>query len=94
MSHSLRHKAPDTESEASAADVAAIIKQIRQDNVSAVFMENIADNRMIEQISRETGAKIGGKLFSGALSGPEEPASTYLKMMQYNVDTIIRALSH
>lgn len=83
-----------TESEASAADVAAIIRQIREDNVTAVFMENIADNRMIEQISRETGAKIGGKLFSDALSGSEGPASTYIEMMQYNVDTIVKALSH
>ncbi len=83
-----------TESEASAADVAAIITQIREDNVTAVFMENIADNRMIEQISRETGAKIGGKLFSDALSSSEGPASTYIEMMQYNVDTIVKALSH
>jgi zinc/manganese transport system substrate-binding protein len=83
-----------TESEASAADVAAIITQIREDNVTAVFMENIADNRMIEQISRETGAKIGGKLFSDALSSSAGPASTYIELMQYNVDTIVKALSH
>jgi len=81
-----------TGSEASAADVAKLIKQIRHDKVNAVFMENIADNRLIEQISRETGAKVGGKLYSDALSSPEQPAATYLKMMQYNVDTIVNAL--
>ena len=81
-----------TGSEASAADVAALIKQIRHDNVNAVFMENIADNRLIEQISRETGVKIGGKLYSDALSAADEPAATYLQMMQYNVDTIVNAL--
>jgi zinc/manganese transport system substrate-binding protein len=81
-----------TGSEASAADVAKLIKQIRHDNVNAVFMENIADNRLIEQISRETDAKVGGKLYSDALSSPDQPASTYLKMMQYNVDTIVNAL--
>ena len=81
-----------TGSEASAADVAALIKQIRHDKVNAVFMENIADNRLIEQISRETGAKMGGKLYSDALSSPDQPAATYLKMMQYNVDTIVNAL--
>ncbi|PKH05621.1 metal ABC transporter solute-binding protein, Zn/Mn family [Moritella sp. Urea-trap-13] len=81
-----------TGSEASAADVAKLIKQIRHDNVNAVFMENIADNRLIEQISRETDAKIGGKLYSDALSSPDQPASTYLKMMQYNVNTIVDAL--
>ncbi|MBL1418406.1 MAG: zinc ABC transporter substrate-binding protein [Moritella sp.] len=81
-----------TGSEASAADVAKLIKQIRHDKVNAVFMENIADNRLIEQISRETGAKMGGKLYSDALSSPDQPAATYLKMMQYNVDTIVNAL--
>ena len=60
--------------------------------MNAVFLENIADNRLIEQISRETGAKVGGKLYSGALSSAKEPAATYLQMMQYNVDTIVDAL--
>jgi len=82
-----------TESEASASDMAAIIKQIRKDKVGAVFMENIADNRMIEQISQETDAKIGGELFSGSLSDKQGPASTYLKMIEYNVDTIVSALT-
>ncbi|WP_196805530.1 metal ABC transporter solute-binding protein, Zn/Mn family, partial [Moritella marina] len=81
-----------TGSEASAADVAKLIKQIRHDNVNAVFMENIADNRLIEQISHETDAKVGGKLYSDALSSADQPAGTYLKMMQHNVDTIVSAL--
>ncbi|MCG6201893.1 metal ABC transporter solute-binding protein, Zn/Mn family [Psychromonas antarctica] len=82
-----------TESEASASDMAAIIKQIRKDKVGAVFMENIADNRIIEQISQETDAKIGGELFSGSLSDKQGPASTYLKMIEYNVNTIVSALT-
>ena len=81
-----------TESEPSASDVAAIIKQIRRDNVNAVFIENIADNRMVEQIVRETNTKVGGKLFSDALSEPEGPAATYLNMMEHNVTTIAEAL--
>jgi len=81
-----------TGSEASAADVAKLIKQIRRDNVNAVFMENIADNRLIEQIGRETDANIGGKLYSDALSPLDQPAATYLEMMQHNVDTIVNAL--
>ncbi|WP_137297842.1 metal ABC transporter substrate-binding protein [Psychromonas sp. SP041] len=81
-----------TESEASASDVATIIKQIRRDNINAVFIENIADNRMVEQIIRETDTKVGGKLFSDALSEPEGPASTYLDMIEHNVTTIVDAL--
>jgi zinc/manganese transport system substrate-binding protein len=82
-----------TKSEASASDMVAIIKQIRKDKISAVFMENIADNRIIEQISQETDAKIGGALFSGSLSDKQGPASTYLKMFEYNVNTIVSALT-
>jgi zinc/manganese transport system substrate-binding protein len=81
-----------TESEASASDVATIIEQIRRDNINAVFIENIADNRMAEQIIRETNTKVGGKLFSDALSEHEGPASTYLDMIEHNVTTIADAL--
>tara|TARA_R110001583_G_scaffold22238_1_gene83545 strand:+ start:18762 stop:19775 length:1014 start_codon:yes stop_codon:yes gene_type:complete len=83
-----------TESEPSASDMAIIIKQIRKDKIAAVFMENITDNRIIEQISRETDAHIGGKLFSGALSEASGPAPTYIAMMQHNVMTIVKALTH
>ena len=83
-----------TESEASAKEVAGLITQIRKKGIKAVFVENIADSRLIEQIANETGAKIGGKLYSDALSGPNGPASTYLKMLRHNGTTIINALSN
>jgi zinc/manganese transport system substrate-binding protein len=82
-----------TESEASASDLAAIIRQVKENHVNAVFIENIADNRMIEQISNETNATIGGKLFSGSLSDKNGPAPTYLQMMEYNITTIVSALT-
>ena len=81
-----------TESEASAKEVAGLIKQIRKEGIKAVFVENIADSRLIEQIANETGANIGGKLYSDALSGNDGPASTYLKMLRHNSTTILSAL--
>lgn len=81
-----------TESEASAADVAALITQMKAEAIPAVFMENISDPRLLEQITAETGAKVGGTLFSDALSGPDGPASTYLDMMRHNVATLTAAL--
>ncbi|MEM7025682.1 MAG: zinc ABC transporter substrate-binding protein, partial [Pseudomonadota bacterium] len=82
-----------TESEPSAADVAEMITQIREENISAVFVESITDNRLLEQIANDTGASIGGTLYSDALSGPDGPASTYLDMMRHNATTIAQALS-
>jgi zinc/manganese transport system substrate-binding protein len=83
-----------TESEASAADVARLIQQIRRDEISAVFVENVSDKRLLQQISRETGAKIGGTLYSDALSDLGGPAATYAAMMKHNIRSILGALSN
>jgi zinc/manganese transport system substrate-binding protein len=82
-----------TESEASAQDVAKIIRQIREEKIPAVFIENITDHRLLDQIARETGAKIGGTLYSDALSGADGPAATYLDMFKHNVGALTSALS-
>lgn len=82
-----------TESEASASDVAKLIDQIRKEGIRTVFVENVVDPRLIQQIARETGAKIGGKLFGDALSEPNEPAGTYLKMMRHNATLMAGALT-
>ena len=81
-----------TESEASAKDVAHLIKQMRAKNISAVFVENITDRSLIKQIAKETGATVGGTLYPGALSGPDGPASTYLKMIRHNATMLTQAL--
>jgi len=81
-----------TEAEAAAGVVAALIRQIRQETVRALFVENISDTRLLEQIARETNAVIGGTLYSDALSEPTGPAGTYLDMIRHNVRTIGSAL--
>ena len=82
-----------TEADASAADVAALIRQIRADAIPAVFVENISDPRLLEQIREETGARPGGTLYSDALSPPDGPAATYLRMLAHNTETIAAALA-
>jgi len=82
-----------TESEASAKDVAKIIRQIRAQHIPAVFIENVTDHRLLDQIARETGAKIGGTLYTDALSPPGGPAATYLNMFRHNVGALTAALS-
>ncbi|SEA90195.1 metal ABC transporter solute-binding protein, Zn/Mn family [Rubrimonas cliftonensis] len=82
-----------TEAEASAQDVAALITQIRERAIPAIFVETIADPRLLQQIERETDARIGGALYSDALSGPDGPAPTYLDMMRHNLRMLTEALS-
>ena len=81
-----------TESEASAKDVARIIRQIKAQKVPAVFLENVTNPRLIEQIAKESGAKIGGTLYSDALSDASGPAGTYIDMMKHNISEIEKAL--
>ncbi|MGW6780528.1 zinc ABC transporter substrate-binding protein AztC [Brucella pseudogrignonensis] len=81
-----------TESEASAADVAGVVRDIKQDHASAVFAENIADSRLVEQIASESGLKLGGVLYSDALSAADGPAATYIDMMRHNAETIRNAI--
>lgn len=81
-----------TASEPSAAEMAALVRQIRQQKVAAVFMENIGDTRLVEQLKRETGVALGGTLYSDALSDASGPAATYLKMMEHNLQTLLSAL--
>ena len=80
-----------TTDEPSAAEVAALIRQLRTEGARAVFVDNIQDPRLIEQIAEEAGARVGGTLYSDALAS-EGPASTYLGMFQHNLDTLLAAL--
>ncbi|MGF9757230.1 metal ABC transporter substrate-binding protein [Microvirga sp. 0TCS3.31] len=82
-----------TESEASAKDVARIIQQIRREKIAAVFVENVSDVRLMERIAQETGAKIGSRVYSDALSEPNGPAGTYIDMMRHNIRAFSAALS-
>lgn len=81
-----------TESEASAASVAGLIRQVRDKQVRALFLENVTDPRLIERIAAEAGGIVGGKLYSDALSPAGGPADSYLKMFAYNVDTLSAAM--
>jgi zinc/manganese transport system substrate-binding protein len=81
-----------TEREPSAAEVAALITQIRQAKVKAVFMENIKDARLLKQIADESRARIGGTLYSDALAA-SGPASTFIGLFEYNLNTLYDALT-
>ncbi|WP_179945888.1 MULTISPECIES: metal ABC transporter solute-binding protein, Zn/Mn family [Eikenella] len=80
-----------TEAEPSARQVSALIRQIRSQNIRAAFSENIKDSRMVERISRETGIRVNGKLYSDALSRGA-PAATYEQMFRHNVSSLVNAM--
>ena len=81
-----------TESEPSARDIAAIITQVRTAKIPAIFLENISDSRLIRRISAETGARIGGSLYSDSLTGEKGGAPTYIDMVRHNIKALTSAL--
>lgn len=82
-----------TETEASAADVAKLIDQIKAENVKVYFFENSNDPKLVKQIASATTAIPGGELYVEALSKKDGPAATYLQMFRYNVDQLTKALT-
>ena len=82
-----------TEAEVSAKDVARIITQIRKQKIPAVFLENVTDERLLRRIGAESGARIGGTLYSDALTDANGQAATYLDMMRHNVKQLAAALA-
>ena len=82
-----------TESEASARDIAGIITRIKAEKIPAVFLENISDDRLIRRISAETGARVGGTLFSDSLTGEKGDAPTYIDMVRHNIKALTSALA-
>lgn len=82
-----------TEAEPTAKQVAALIRQIKAEGVKAIFVENITDQRLIKRIAEESGAKLGGALYSDALSPPDGPAGTYIDMIRHNIKTLSAGLT-
>ena len=85
-------KGVSTEAEASAKDVAAVIRQAKAEKIKAIFLENITNPKLSEQIAKETGAKLGGRIYSDALSETSGPAGSYIAMMRHNARQITAAL--
>ncbi|MDR2689317.1 MAG: zinc ABC transporter substrate-binding protein [Azoarcus sp.] len=81
-----------TDAEPSAKGVASLIAQLREKKAAALFVENITDPRMMELIRHESGAVMGGTLYSDALSAPDGPAPSYLELMRHNLATLAAAL--
>ena len=82
-----------TEAEATARDVARIITQIKAQKIPAVFLENVSDPRLMRRISQESGARLGGTLFSDSLTDEKGAAPTYIDMIRYNIKALTGALA-
>ena len=93
--YGVEFKAPQgwsTASQASAADVARIVRQLKAQRVRALFIENVSDPKLLERIASEAGARVGGTLYSDALSPPGTAGDSYLRLFEHNAATLLAAL--
>ena len=93
--YEVRFSAPrgySTDSEPTARDVANLIRQVREQKVKALFIENMSNPTLIAEIARDSGAIVGPRLYSDALSKPDGPAPTYEAMMRHNVTALVEGM--
>lgn len=93
--YGLRFRAPQgmaTNAEPSAQQVAALIRMIRAEGITAVFLENIGNSATLRRLAEEAGVRVRGRLFTDALSAPDGPAPTYEAMMRANVGLLVPAM--
>ena len=88
----LASRGVNADTEPSAKQVAQLIQQIKREHIRAVFLENMSDPKLVAQLSKDAGAKVGATLFVDALSAPYKPGATYLQMMRYNVTEMVAGI--
>jgi manganese transport system substrate-binding protein len=82
----------NAEQQAVPRQVEQVINTVKANQVPAVFCESTVSNKVQLQVAKESGAKFAGVFYVDSLSSPEGPASTYLKLLEYNVNTLIKGL--
>jgi len=93
--YGVRFSAPrghNTDNEPTARDVANLIRQVREQKIKALFVENMTNPNLVDEIARDSGASVGPPLYSDALSNPGGPAATYEAMMRHNVTALVAGM--
>jgi zinc/manganese transport system substrate-binding protein len=94
--YGVRFRAPQgvaTNAEPSAQQVAALIRQIRAEGITAIFMENMSNPATLRRLAEEAGVRIRGRLYADALSAADGPAASYEAMMRHNVGLMVTAMA-
>ena len=93
--YGVRFAAPrgyNSDSEPTARDMATLIREVRSEKIRALFVENLTNPALIDEIARDSGASVGPRLYSDALSKPGGPAPDYETMMRYNVTALVAGM--
>lgn len=83
----------NADEEGTPQQVQKVMDTVRAQRIPVVFSESTVSDKAMRQVAKETGARYGGVLYVDSLTGNEGPAPTYLKLLQYNADTIVKAFT-
>ncbi len=72
--------------------VQKVIDGVRANKIPVVFSESTVSDKPSRQVAKETGARYGGVLYVDSLSDAKGPVPTYLRLLEYDVETIVKAL--
>ena len=80
----------NADSQGTPQQVRYVIDVVRANNIPVVFSESTVSDKPMRQVARETGARYGGVLYVDSLTNAQGPASSYLKLLEYNAETIVK----
>lgn len=83
----------NADEEGTPQQVRKVVDTVRKDKIPVVFSESTISPKAMLQVAKETGAKYGGVLYVDSLTNEDGPAPTYLKLLQYNADTIVKGFT-
>jgi manganese/iron transport system substrate-binding protein len=83
----------NADQEGTPQQVQKVVDTVRTNRIPVVFSESTISDKAMRQVAKETGARFGGVLYVDSLTNDDGPASTYLKLLEYNADTIVKAFT-
>ncbi len=84
----------NADQEGTPQQVQKVVDTVRSNKIPVVFSESTISDKAMQQVAKETGARYGGVLYVDSLTSDDGPAPTYLKLLQYNADTIVKAFAN
>jgi zinc/manganese transport system substrate-binding protein len=82
----------NTDAQPSAQQMGRLVQQIKREKIRAIFLENMSNPTLLTQLSKDAGATVNNRLYADALSLPDQPGSTYLRMMRHNVTQLVAGM--
>jgi manganese/iron transport system substrate-binding protein len=80
----------NADAEGTPQQVRKVVDTVREHQIPVVFSESTISDKAMKQVAKETGARFGGVLYVDSITGPTGPAPTYLRLLEYNADTIVK----